>query len=241
MEKLAKDLQKSYEISEQRQKSLDELAKKFDNLDKERQAQDRKLKKLSNENIELLERIDTLNGVLSSSREEIMKFDNLDKEKQVQDRKLEKLSNKNRELLEQIDTLNSDLKSSEEEITHLEQEKQMQDRELEELSNENRELLEQIETLNTDKELQESNFNLTLTNLTSQIQIISSSLENETVNLKKRCEALESFFTVVKKRHKELNGAGERCRVPLERSEIEQLELRLLELNPCREEITKQN
>ena len=119
MEKLAKDLQKSYEISEQRQKSLDELAKKFDNLDKERQAQDRKLKKLSNENIELLERIDTLNGVLSSSREEIMKFDNLDKEKQVQDRKLEKLSNKNRELLEQIDTLNSDLKSSEEEITNL--------------------------------------------------------------------------------------------------------------------------
>ena len=241
MEKLAKDLQKSYEISEQRQKSLDELAKKFDNLDKERQAQDRKLKKLSNENIELLERIDTLNSVLNSSKEEIMKFDNLDKEKQVQDRKLEKLSNKNRELLEQIDTLNSDLKSSEEEITHLEQEKQMQDRELEELSNENRELLEQIETLNTDKELQESNFNLTLTNLTSQIQIISSSLENETVNLKKRCEALESFFTVVKKRHKELNGAGERCRVPLERSEIEQLELRLLELNPCREEITKQN
>ena len=119
VEKLAKDLQKSYEMSEQRQKSLDELAKKFDNLDKERQVQDRKLKKLSNENIELLERIDTLNGVLSSSREEIMKFDNLDKEKQVQDRKLEKLSNKNRELLEQIDTLNSDLKSSEEEITNL--------------------------------------------------------------------------------------------------------------------------
>jgi hypothetical protein len=85
VEKLAKDLQKSYEMSEQRQKSLDELTKKFDNLDKERQAQDRKLKKLSNENIELLERIDTLNGVLSSSREEIMKFDNLDKEKQVQD------------------------------------------------------------------------------------------------------------------------------------------------------------
>ena len=285
MEQLKKDLQKSYEMSERRQKSLDELTKRFDNLEKEKQVQDRKLerlsnenqrlleqidtlnsvlnsskeektkfdnleqekqmqdrklKELSNENIELLERIDTLNGVLSSSREEITKFDNLDKEKQVQDRKLEKLSNKNRELLEQIDTLNSDLKSSEEEITHLEQEKQMQDRELEELSNENRELLEQIETLNTDKELQESNKE-EITNLKSQIQIVSSSLENETVNLKKRCEALESFFTVVKKRHKELNGAGERCRVPLERSEIEQLELRLLELNPCREEITTQN
>ena len=270
----------------------------LEQIDKERQAQDRKLKKLSNENIELLERIDTLNSVLSSSKEEIMKFDNLDKEKQVQDRKLEKLSNKNRELLEQIDTLNSDLKSSEEEITNLsshnqiieskrqeskveivclkqkcdalehqlgeakidiekfeiraneaereidnlEQERQMQDRELEELSNENRELLEQIETLNTDKELQESNKEK-ITNLKSQIQIVSSSLENETVNLMKRCEALESFFTVIKKRYKELYGGTrkEGTRVPLERSEIEQLELRLLELNPCREEITKQN
>ena len=124
-EKLAKDLQKSYEISEQRQKSLDELAKKFDNLDKERQVQDKKLKKLSNENIELLERIDTLNSVLNSSKEEIMKFDNLDKEKQVQDRKLEKLLNKNRELLEQIDTINSDLKSSEEEITNLSSQNQI--------------------------------------------------------------------------------------------------------------------
>ena len=112
-------------MSEQRKKSLDELTKKFDNLDKERQAQDRKLKKLSNENIELLERIDTLNSVLGSSREEIMKFDNLDKEKQVQDRKLEKLSNKNRELLEQIDNLNSDLKSSKEEITDLSSQNQI--------------------------------------------------------------------------------------------------------------------
>ena len=41
VEKLTKELQKSSEVSLQCQKSLDELTKKFDNLETEKQVQDR--------------------------------------------------------------------------------------------------------------------------------------------------------------------------------------------------------
>ena len=43
VEKLTKELQKSSEVSLQCQKSLDELTKKFDNLETEKQVQDRYL------------------------------------------------------------------------------------------------------------------------------------------------------------------------------------------------------
>merc|ERR1711997_183508 len=72
VEKLTKELQKSSEVSLQCQKSLDELTKKFDNLETEKQVQDRQLKRLLNENQELLEQIDTLDNVLKSSKDEII-------------------------------------------------------------------------------------------------------------------------------------------------------------------------
>merc|ERR1712228_862546 len=75
-----KELQKSSEVSLQSQKSLDELTKKFDNLETEKQVQDRQLKRLLNENQELLQQIDNFDSVLKSSKEEIT---NLSSEKEI--------------------------------------------------------------------------------------------------------------------------------------------------------------
>merc|ERR1719367_712628 len=57
---LTKELQKSNELGLNCQKSLDELGKKFDQVETEKQVQERQLKRLLNENQELLEQIDTL-------------------------------------------------------------------------------------------------------------------------------------------------------------------------------------
>merc|ERR1712241_1258040 len=80
VEKLTKELQKSSEVSLQCQKSLDELTKKFDNLETEKQVQDRQLKRLLDVNQELLEQIDNFDNVLKSSKEEIT---NLSSEKEI--------------------------------------------------------------------------------------------------------------------------------------------------------------
>ena len=68
IENLTKELQKSNELGLNCQKSLDELGKKFDQVETEKQVQERQLKRLLNENQELLEQIDTLDNALKSSK-----------------------------------------------------------------------------------------------------------------------------------------------------------------------------
>jgi len=72
VEKLTKELHKSNQVTLQCQKTLDELNKKFDTVETEKQVQDRQLKRLLSENQDLLEQIDSLDNALKSSKEEVI-------------------------------------------------------------------------------------------------------------------------------------------------------------------------
>merc|ERR1712083_1023598 len=72
IENLTKELQKSNELGLNFQKSLDEVSKKYDQLETEKLVQERQVRRLLNENQELLEQIDALDNALKSSKDEII-------------------------------------------------------------------------------------------------------------------------------------------------------------------------
>ena len=118
---------------------------KFDNLDKEKQVQDRKLEKLSNKNRELLEQIDTLNSDLKSSEEEIT---NLSSHNQIIESKRQESKVEIVCLKQKCEALEHQLGEAKVDIDdNLQQEKQMQDRKWKELSNENQDLLNENQDL----------------------------------------------------------------------------------------------